>query len=186
MMDIDIVVSDLCIAGARAMRRYAEVSGELPCDLPEYLMPTFILDRIGDKIIVTLETGFSKLTEWNKDARQRQNLPPQPDGEVARLLALAEDLGSPRVDMVLYDGDDEGMPKNELRFLTLVEFKRGWPSTSDRSKLLRILPHIDTCPYGLVCGSMGADLIWNQADAQESGDRWFEHPMEPIPGVDDD
>ena len=58
-MDVNTVMQKFCDVGADAMRRYADVSGEEPDDLPEYFMPALIFDRIG--ITATLETKFSKL-----------------------------------------------------------------------------------------------------------------------------
>jgi hypothetical protein len=184
-MDVDKVLGKFCDAGALAMRRYAEVSGESPDDLPEYFMPAVILDRIGDEITATLETRFSKLSEWNDDARLRDNKSRRSPDEEAELLVLAEELGRPRVDMVLYAGDDKGLPKDKLDFFALVEFKRGWVPDSEREKLLKILPHIDTCPYGLVAGCIrGENLAWNRGQAEKAGDRWYEREMPQCLGKD--
>ena len=175
MIDIDDVMRKLCDAGARAMGRYAEVSGEGPGDMPEYFMPAFILGQIGDEISVTLETGFSKLVEWNDDTRKRRDLPARSPEEQAKLLALADELGTPRVDMVLFAGQDQGVPKDEQDFLALVEFKRYSASPDDRAKLLRILPHIDTCLYGVVCGNIeDRHLQSHRAEAEKLGDRWYQ------------
>jgi hypothetical protein len=185
MPDIEIAMQKLCDAGARAMRRYAEVAGESPDDMPEFFMPAFVLDHIGKEITATLETRFSKLFEWNDDIRVRRRLPPRSPEEEAELLVLAEELGRPRVDMVLYEGDDEGRPKDKLDFLALLEFKKGWVPSDERTKLLRILPHIDTCPYGVVCGSVrGENLEWNKGEARKTNDRWYQSAMQSLPGED--
>jgi hypothetical protein len=181
MAEIESVVRDLCDAGAAAIHRYIQVSGEDPSDMPEHFMPAFILDHVGSKITMTLETGFSKLSKWNQNTRQGRGLPPRGQEEVTELLALALELGLPRVDMVLYEGNDDGRPKDQLGLLALVEFKKG-PSTVDRNKLLRILPHVDTCPYGIVCGSRGIDRDWDVEDARKMDDRWFETAVQPSPG----
>jgi hypothetical protein len=175
MTDVEDVIRKLCKAGVRAMRRYAKVSGEDPDELPEYFMPALVLDQLGNQITATLETRFSKLSEWNDDIRQRRGLAPRSPEKEAELLILAEELGRPRVDMVLYEGDDEGRPKDQLDFLALVEFKKG-EFASDRDKLLKILPHIDTCRYGVTCGSVRgeANLEWHKNEAQGTHDRWFQ------------
>lgn len=171
---IETVVQRLCDAGARAVSRYVDVSGMDPYDMPEYFMPAFILDHLGDEVTMTLETSFAKLLEWNEDARIRGKLPER------KLLALVADLGSPRVDLVLYK--DPHRPKAEQDILALVEFKRGWISggddpggRSDRAKERRVLLHIDTCPYGVVCGwARLADRDWAYTGAMETRDTWFQ------------
>jgi hypothetical protein len=88
--------------------------------------------------------------------------------------------------MVLYEGDEEGRAKDELDLLALAEFKRGWVPSDERTKLLRILPHIDTCPYGIVCGSVrGENLEWNKNEAATKGDRWYQSAMQSLPNERD-
>jgi hypothetical protein len=120
-------------------------------------MPAFVLDRLGDEITATLETSFRDLVDWNAGVRTRNGLLQQAHDE--KLLALAQQIGGRRVDMALFTGQDEHKPKDEQDFLALVEFKRGWidgnripGGVSDRDKLLMLLAHIDTCPWGIVCG----------------------------------
>ena len=176
MVDIDNVMDRCCEAGAWAMSRYAGASAESLTTLPEYFMPAIVCDRIADdSITVTLETGFSKLREYNDESRKRCGLEPRSPQEVAALLRLAEELGTPRVDLVLYQG-----PKTKLEILALVEFKRWGPTQGDRSKLRRILPHIDTCSYGVTCGFVNAkDLEKQRKEAEEKHDRWFQ--SKPVP-----
>jgi len=179
--NIDTAITELCEAGARALHRYATVSGEDPSTLPEYFMSAFIFNDIGDRITLTLETPFSKLSEWNNDGRRRLGLPPQSQEETEALLKLAEDIGAPRVDMVMFTGED-GIPKDEQNFLALVEFKR-WDIErgGDRSKILRILRHIDTCNYGVACGFARDDHVeWQKEKAQECRDFWCQREMPPL------
>jgi len=182
-MNIDTVAQALCDAGAGAMHRYAEISGEDPFDdMPEHFLQSYTMDHLGDYITSTIETGLSKLSIWNKDVRKRNGLPPLPQEETMELLALAETLGSPRVDMVLFEGDEDGRPKDKLDIFALVEFKKGaWALDGDRQKLLLILPHIDTCSYGVVCGGGRlTELDMWKARADESGDRWFQAHVRAI------
>jgi len=77
---IEAVIRKLCDVGARAVSRYVEVSGMWPDDMPEYFMPGFIFDHLGDEITMTLETGFVKLLEWNAETLNRRGLARHPDG----------------------------------------------------------------------------------------------------------
>jgi hypothetical protein len=89
MTHIDDVMQILCDAGARALRRFDEVSGMDVPDMPEYLVPAFIFSDIGNNITMTLETGFAKLWEWNNGTRLRQGMNPRSPEDEARLLLLA-------------------------------------------------------------------------------------------------
>jgi hypothetical protein len=182
MMDIDQLLQKFCEAGADAMRRYAEISGEPPDELPEYFMPALIFDRLGSKnMTFTLETNFSKLAEWNKCARVRRGLPPQPLEE-RELLRLAEEVRRPRVDMVLYK-DKLGCPKHELDIWCIIEFKRGGIDLPDLAKITKVLAHIDTCDYGVVCGcTRERHLEGYRAATLGTRDRWFESEMRPLLG----
>ncbi len=175
MIDIDDFMNLFCRAGADAIFRYVEVSGEGPADMPEYFLPAMILQQLGSTISMTLETRFSKLSEWNNNARVRHCLSRLPNEE-QDLLHLAEEVGSPRVDMVVYDRPD--LPKNEQGFLALVEFKKGWIAPDDRLKLFGIFPHADTCPYGITCGSMtNRQLQYEKEQVRGTGDLWYECPV---------
>jgi hypothetical protein len=181
MNDIDNLMQKFCDAGACAMRRYAEVAGEGPGVMPEYFMPAVIFDRMGDGIYATLETVFSKLLKWNNELRALQDLPPRADQ--IELLALAEELSQTRVDMVLAERLAEGWA-----FIALVEFKRGSISPDDRAKLLHILPHVETCPYGVACAGWvpgGENLVRHQNEAQNAGDRWYQSRMDPLQTSDE-
>jgi hypothetical protein len=173
MSDVASITRALCDVGARSMQRYSEVSGEAPDALPEYFMPAFIFHELGQT--VTLETGFSKLIHWNNEARKHRNIPPRSTKEEEELLALAEELGTPRVDMVIYGPQRDGIPKEEYEFLALAEFKKG-EFSRDRDKLLRVLRHIETCPYGIVCGSITGDanLKWWRNEVKKTTDEWYE------------
>jgi hypothetical protein len=62
MINVDDVMQRFCAVGANAVRRYVDISGEDPWTMPEYFMPAFTFDRIGDQITATLETNFAYLT----------------------------------------------------------------------------------------------------------------------------
>ncbi len=180
--DIESVISELCQIGARAVARYVEITGSPPGDMPEYFMPAYIFDHIGDEITMTLETSFLKLLGWSMDANGAQRS--QTTTQDVKALTEAANLGSPRVDLVVFK--DPHLPKDEQRILALVEFKRGWIDgaqipgrRSDRDKLLMLLNHIDTSQYGVVCGwAPAANRDWARNDAMTVGDSWFEHQFE--------
>ena len=70
MIDIDTVMQKFCRGGAHAVQRYCEVSGDFPESMPEYFMPAFVFNQLGDEITVTLEVGFETLVEWNEGVRK--------------------------------------------------------------------------------------------------------------------
>lgn len=175
---IDDFVQTICQTGAHAVTRYVKVSGEWP---PELFVTAFILDHLGDEITMTMETGFTKLVDWNAAVRKRRGLsnPPLTD----HLVALAAELGAPRVDLVAFEGLDR--PKREQDMLALIEFKSGWIDGrpipgSDRNKLRRVLQLIETCPYGVIAGwaSTPANRDWAREGAQTAKDKWFEAKFE--------
>ena len=164
---IDTTIQKLCDTGAQAVQRYVVVSGLDPWYMPEYFMPAFMLDHLGDEVTMTLETKFSLLWAWNDGDRSR----PLPDG-----------IGSPRVDLVIYK--DPHLAKSMQSFLALVELKRGWvdgdpDAPGDRHKLMGMLEYIDTCNYGVVCGwAKAVTRDWARKNAEKAGDRWFESKFE--------
>jgi hypothetical protein len=96
--------------------------------------------------------------------------------------------------MVLFGREEEDKLKGQQDLLALVEFKGGWISAtrlpgniSDRDKLLMLLAHIDTCPWGVVCGWMNKDnLEWQKKLLNETNDFWYQSSIElpetiPIP-----
>jgi hypothetical protein len=189
MINTDDLMQRFCDAGAQAVRRYVDVSGDRHLNMPEYFMPSFVFDSLGGKTTATLETSFSYLVDWNAGARQRRGLPQQ--FRDARLLLLAQQLGGRRVDMVLFEGEEDHKPKDEQDFFALVEFKRGWIDAasfpgriSDRDKLLMLLDHIDTCPWGIACGWIPQNHYdWQQTQIRGSKDRWFESKIQ-LPDYD--
>jgi len=176
------VTQDFCSAGAEALRDYVEVSGFEPLEppyMPEYFMPASIFRKLGRTRTITLETSLAHLVLWNNATRSRRRHPEEP---AAQALQEVANMGSPRVDMVLCDGAT--LPDRDI--LELVEFKSGWISfepqparVSDRDKLLRILPLVDTCPYGIACGWMElGHLNWQKS--KMNGDTLYEAP---VPGI---
>lgn len=140
-MTLEDTMEKLCKAGARAVQRYAEVSGMSPDEeMPECFLSAYFFDHFGDEVTMTIETSARKLLGWNDDQRQRQGLLPAGPADLgldARRL----------VDLILFK--DAHLPKNKQNFFALVEFKSGWidgARNGDRDKLLRLLKHIDTCP----------------------------------------
>jgi hypothetical protein len=187
MLDIDTTAQTLCDAGAAAMYRYAEISGEDPLiDMPEYFLQSFIMDHLGDEFTITIETSLTKLSKWNDGARKLLSIPPLPSSEKAKLEFLGTEIGLPRVDMALFDRDDLRQRKDDQGFLAFVEFKKGvWAMVSDRHKLMKILPHIDTCPYGIVCGGCSESEIHKfKKMSDDVGDSWFQTPVKEIPDND--
>lgn len=190
MVEIDELMNRFCTTGAAAVKRYFEISGEGPWTMPEYFMPAFIMDRLGDETTATLETNFSTLATWNADIRKRNGLPVIAHDE--SLLQLAGKLKGRRVDMVLFQGQEIGKPKDCQDFYALVEFKGGWLDAdtvpgkiSDRDKLFMLLAHIDTCPWGIVCGWASKNhRDWQYRLMQPSGDRWYEQGIDlpEVPG----
>ncbi len=187
MLEIDDIMQKFCDAGAQSVCRYVMVAGEHPWTMPEYFMPAFVLDHLGNEITATLETSFDTLVEWNNDIRKRRGLPEQlPDHQ---LLRLAEQLGGRRVDLVLFEGEEERKPKDQQDFLAFVEFKKGWIDAdrdpdpgrvSDRDKLLMLLAHLDTCRWGIVCGwANQAHVQWQkESSIKSTRDRWYERKIE--------
>jgi hypothetical protein len=173
--DIGTIITALCEHGARAVQRYVEISGVGPGAMPEYFMPAFIFDHMGDQVTMTLETNFLSLLEWNMHAKNGRRV--VPSAADIKALSLAADLGSPRVDLAIFA--DPHRPKDEQDILALVEFKRGWISAEggDRDKLLLLLNHIDSCKYGAVCGWTDKPE-YPRGEAQKFGDLWFEHDFE--------
>jgi hypothetical protein len=169
-------IQNLCDTGATALLRYAEVSGQPPYEAPEYFMPAFIFDRLGQKNnTATLETRFSTLSEWNDDARKLIGLSPRSFEEEAQLMKIGQEIGQQRVDMVLFSNDENSKSKDRLPFLALIEFKKGLISADDHIKLLRILPYIDTCDYGVVCGCIDAANLERYKNQSETAfGTWFQ------------
>ena len=182
MKDIDLFMQRFCDAGAKAVCRYIEISGEPLSTMPEYFMPAFIMNCLGDDVTFTLETGFATLHTWNGDSRER-NL--RNDLRVEEPL-LSDEIYGRRIDMVIFEGQNEGKPKHEQDIFALAEFKRGWIDSaktpgkiSDRDKLLMFMNFIDTSKYGIVCGYVNENhLNWQAKDVKrESKDRLFMAPI---------
>lgn len=184
MIDIDPFMARFCEAGARALARYSQISGKDPSTAPEYFMAALVMNELGEfkengsQLALTLETPFSTLWERNSDAKRRGGDPISSD-----LVKLGEESGNPRVDMVIFQGG-LGAPKDQYDFLALVEFKKGdIERGGDREKLLAVLKHIDTCPYGVACGwveSRNEYIEWQKGHADECNDRWYQAGVDPI------
>ena len=150
MIKIDDLIERICQYGALAARRYVEVSGEGLWTMPESFMPPFIFDRIGGTYSTTLETSFEFLKECYEETRQRRGLPSR--AESNRLTELRQELGWRRIDMVFFEGEEEGKPKKDQDAFALVEFKRGYVSEGDREKLKMFLEYFDLWKWGVLSG----------------------------------
>jgi len=180
MLEIDTLMRGFCDAGAQALNHYAAISGEDPSTAPEYFMPAVIcsgfgnnIDESDNQLSVTLETTFSTLWEWNSDARARDS-----KSVPSELVKLGENLGTQRVDMVLFSGQT-GIPKSKHDLFALVEFKKGnleeEHGNKDREKLRGILRYIDTCSYGIVCGWVEKKYhAYQEERANRAGDSWYD------------
>jgi hypothetical protein len=182
MIDIHELMPRFCKTGDRALAQYSLISGEDSDTAPEYFMSAFIMCYLGNQadgnrnqLTITLETTFRTLWQWNSEARHRngRSIP-------ADLVKLGEELGTQKVDMVLFSGPD-GTPKSDHEFLALVEFKRGNLETpgpggiTDHEKLLGLLKFVDTCPYGIVCGWIKQKYLADQKSRSDDvGDKWFQ------------
>ena len=98
--DITAVITALCEQGARAVSRYVEISGLDPEAMPEYFMPAFVLDHMGDQVTMTLETNFMSLIEWNMHSKTGRRA--LPSFEDIKALSLAANIGAPRIDLVMF------------------------------------------------------------------------------------
>ena len=173
--NINDMMLEFCKAGADSVRCYTDVSGVDHLDppyMPEYFMSSFIFQKLGRTRSVTLETNLANLVKWNNDTREKRQL--QNINEHTALNLIAE-LRRPRVDMVLFGGPSS--PEKNL--FAVVEFKNGEISISDREKLLKILPLLDTCPYGIVCGWIEDTWLDSYKSMLPSDDKLF---VERVPG----
>ncbi|MGC2411885.1 MAG: hypothetical protein WA459_04200 [Stellaceae bacterium] len=183
MIDIDLLMPKFCAAGARALTRYAEISGEDPLTAPEYFMTSLAFNELGNSVIgngrqlgLTLETTYSTLWKWNIDVRSRPGSSLDPLRDPMEFMRLGEQLGSQRVDMVLFHGTED-LPKSQYDFLALAEFKRG-DLRIDRERVSKILTYIDTCPYGVICGWVESKYVeYHRGEAIKFGDRWHQEPV---------
>ena len=68
------VMTMVCKTAAKAVHRYAEVSGLTPgWDMPEPFITGYIFDRLNlPDVSMTLESNFKKLWDWNEHGHQRQ------------------------------------------------------------------------------------------------------------------
>jgi len=172
--NIDEVAKRICDQVAAGIEKYLNVSGCGIDDLPEHFLQAYVLVGLGDVLTITMETGSTKLWQWNADARrrwagQRTDSPvPSPPAKYNSAV------GSQRTDLVIFRGDHT--KKNEMDLLCLVEFKKWILSERDYRKMTAWLPFIDTCPYGIVCGFCESQLEGALADwgstVRQSGDAW--------------
>jgi hypothetical protein len=180
--DIGTVIKALCVHGARAVSRYAEITGLDPkYHMPEYFMPAYICDHMGDQVVMALEPNFKLLLKGELYAKSDWYKEPSPQELAA--LHLVTKLGGSRVDMAIFA--DPHRPKNQQRILALVEFKkwitnkgstRATEGTWDRDKLIPILKHFTSCKYGVCCGWQNHEKA--EITARQEGDLWHAEPFD--------
>ncbi len=174
-MSLEETMKQFCETGALAVQRYAEVSGLDPCEMPKYFMQSFMLDHIGDDVRMTLGINFRKLIDYN--------------GGRSGYEEDLTSIGNPIVDAVMYKNPH--LPKEKQDFLALIELKGGYIDVaqlpgrvSDQDKLLRILRHIDKCPYGIACGwTTEQHAEYWRPIVEKAGDGWFQSELFQTHGV---
>ena len=179
MTDIASLTQRICDLGAAGLNRYADISNTHPFESPEYFMSSYIFSNLAKEgYTITLETSFSKLHDWNNEARtQRLKLPPRSAEEEVELLKISEAIGQQKVDMVIFEPKTEVQSRDDLDLFALIEFKKGVMSESDKTKLTKILPFIDTCRYGIVCGVIHVNNIQKFKTSVEP-QHWHEKPVD--------
>ena len=182
MRSVDNIMEKICHHAAQAIRRYVEISGMTPGDMPESFLGAYVFDKIGSEVTMTLETNTTKLFDWNNASKGRRRASDAVKVELQNAVTSVDQSG--RIDLVLFDGASQN--KEHEEFLALVEFKRWHLSREDRDKLLVVLKYIDTCPTGAICSilDLGGDRSWvehEQSDAVRMGDRWIECKVGELP-----
>jgi hypothetical protein len=116
-----------CREAANAVLRYTEVAGQI-CEktapglmMPEYFLMSFVFDKLGSDLTMTLETSVNTLWLYNQNARSSP-------GKV-------NELSNQKIDLVVYQG--ESSRKDEQGLMALIEFKLLVFDLGDREKLLR-------------------------------------------------
>jgi hypothetical protein len=171
--DIEALARGVCTHMAGALERYARVSGEAEQTMPEHFAVAYILDKLGSKFCLTMETGSRTLWNWNNNTKGRSK-------KLAALESIPDsfrnDCGARRCDLVAFHGEfDE---KYCMDFLCLVEIKKGHINRSDIEKINDWLPHIDTCPFGMVASyceiPKHPDYVGKcEKDALKAGHKWI-------------
>jgi hypothetical protein len=134
--------------------------------MPEHALTGLFGRQIGLSRGIVFEPNVSYLATWDNVVRLRRGLSELPRPTSRRLVDMAKLEPLERV---------EGKVKRDL--FAQAEFKAGWLSVasqatrqSDWDKLLEILPLIDTCPWGIVCGWVDQG-IFARHGAIANGDR---------------
>lgn len=169
--DIDAVVQLLCKQGARSLTRYARVTDLDINFMPETFIQSYILDHMGDDVTVVLETHFNELVKWSLETKNERKAPVSAKRITDAIQAV--DMGTKKIDLVLFKNPH--LPKPQQDILALVEVKNQRISAEgeDRDKLIEVLRHIDSCPYGIVCG-WTANPDDYKRHAEVAGDKWFQ------------
>ena len=185
MYTVDDVMQKVCRYAAEAVRRYVDISGTTPGDMPEYFMNSYVFDKLGSEITLTLETGTTELKSWDADTKARRSSKADVSNLVALKAAVQRLDRSGRIDLVAFDGQSQA--KDEEGMLALIEFKRWHLSREDRNKLADVLRYLETCQSGAICSLLHVNdalLAWKkeeQADAARCGDHWIECRVD-VPG----
>ncbi len=180
---VDEVMWLICRSAADAVYRYTEVAGQI-CNenspglfMPEYFLPSFVLDRLGGFLTMSLETNAKTLFEFTRDVRKSRI-----GADTLRLVM--DELRNDRTDLVVYQGDSPR--KEEQAPILLVEFKtlkRFSQDKDDREKLLRALKLLDAPLLGAVCSVLDSktDFSLEEIDARADGDRWYKCDVPELP-----
>jgi hypothetical protein len=172
--ELNQFMTELCQAGADAIRTYVTVSGEPYATMPEYFLGSSIFSVIGRKRAVTLETPLWQLHDWLRNSGPVPDIDP----EVSRW----------KLDMIVYDGF--GPTPHDQKAWALVEIKNGYIDAdllegrrSDRAKLLSITNWFHASkPHIICCGSLNSERReFHIRQAEKLGDRWFEDATGQLP-----
>lgn len=160
----------ICSVCAEAICKYEDISGE--SDMPEYFLPSMVLNSIGARYPTTLETNSKKLYKWNRDQLRRarcKEVPSEkiPDDYVRR-------WGHNRVDLVIYEQSDDSSDRNKVNFLALTEFKLWKFCKNDKKKIEGVLKYITTCPFGAMV-FLSDKKHWDEFSEYESKARDEKH-----------
>ncbi len=183
---VDVVMKRIREVAAQAVCRYANVSGDSRNAMPEYFMPAYVFDKLGSTFTMTLETNSRTLRRWDEDAKRRrarltgsESLEPE-KSELEEAIRRLDHGG--RIDLIVFDGKSHR--KDCEGFLVMVEFKK-WDrdkAQADRDKLLAVMSHVHTCPYGAICYLINSapDSEWAgelKEEARRHGDKWCCEPV---------
>jgi hypothetical protein len=136
--DIQRMAISICDTALNALIRYHQLTDLSPSEVPEHFIQSFIFDRLGDHLSMTMETAVPTLWLWGGGG----DIPPE----------------LRKIDIVIYNKKQQ--IKKEQDALVLVEIKRHHDVGSDIYKLQKILPKLRTLKYGIVVGIIDP-VVWS-------------------------